>query len=99
MSGVVQEVKRFGVFVELGGGVVGMLPVTQISQQYVRSISRVMREGDAVKAMVINVDTEKGRLALSTQHLEPTPGRWLGSRDHRLCCVLRSQGGLAMPGK
>ncbi len=89
VSGVVQESKRFGVFIELDGGVVGMLPVTQISQQYVRSIGSVLRDGDRVKAVVLNVDTEKGRIALSTKHLEPTPGEWLGCRG--LAVVLCAQ--------
>ncbi len=74
MSGVVQEAKPFGAFIDLGGGVVGLLPVTEVSQEQVKKIGTVLRDGDSVTAVVINVDTEKGRITFSTKHLEATPG-------------------------
>lgn len=74
VSGVVQEAKPFGAFIDIGGGVVGLLPVTEVSQQQVKKIRDVLRDGDSVKAVVITVDNEKGRIAFSTKHLEPTPG-------------------------
>lgn len=73
---MVQTARHFGAFVEIGDGVVGLVSVNRISQEHVKSADRVLREGDTVRAVVTRVDAATGRVALSTKHLEPTPGEW-----------------------
>ncbi len=79
MSGVVRGVTGFGAFLELEGGVVGLLHISQISKERVTDVGAVLRTGDRVRALVLNVDTEQGRISFSTKRLEPSPGK-LGNR-------------------
>lgn len=71
---MVQEARHFGAFVELEGGVVGMVSARQVSGGAVKAADQVLRDGDSIKAVVVRVEPEKGRIALSTKYLEPTPG-------------------------
>lgn len=74
-GGVVQSVKPYGVFVELKGGVVGLLHISQISHGRVTSTSRIFTEGPRVKVMVLTRDSVVGHVTLNTKKLEPTPGK------------------------
>ncbi len=71
---VVQSVKPYGAFVELEGGVVGLLHISQISQERVEDVEDVLEVGDKVKVLVTSKDYDKGQLALTTKKLEPSPG-------------------------
>lgn len=79
--GVVQSVKPYGAFVDIGG-VNGLLHISQISHDRISNVEQVLAEGDKLKVMVLSQDKERGRVALSTKKLEPTPGDML--RDPQL---------------
>ncbi|GFR50816.1 hypothetical protein Agub_g13091 [Astrephomene gubernaculifera] len=76
VAGVVQSVKPYGAFVDLGG-VTGLLHVSQLSNDRVLSLDKVLAEGDKIKVMILSQDRERGRVTLSTKKLEPTPGDML----------------------
>lgn len=71
--GVVQSVKPYGAFIDLGGAT-GLLHISQISHERVTSVETVLQEGDKLKVMILSQDRERGRVTLSTKKLEPTPG-------------------------
>lgn len=48
-EGVVQSVKPYGAFIDLGNGVTGLLHVSQLSSTRVQSIDKVLAEGDKIK--------------------------------------------------
>ncbi len=73
VSGVVQSVKPYGAFIDLGG-VTGLLHVSQISHDRVMVMDKILQEGDKIKVMILSQDRERGRVTLSTKKLEPTPG-------------------------
>ncbi|GFR50814.1 hypothetical protein Agub_g13089 [Astrephomene gubernaculifera] len=75
-EGVVQTVKPYGAFVDLGI-IVGLLHVEHISCEKVRSLEEVFAKGDKIKVMVLSQDRKRGRVTLSTKKLEPTPGDML----------------------
>lgn len=77
VEGVVQAVKPYGAFVDLGSGMNGLLHISQISHDRISSVESVLSEGDKLKVMVLSQDRDKGRVALSTKKLEPTPGDML----------------------
>lgn len=79
--GIVQSVKPYGAFVDIGG-VNGLLHISQISHDRISNVEQVLAEGDKLKVMVLSQDKERGRVALSTKKLEPTPGDML--RDPQL---------------
>lgn len=65
-DGAVQSVKPYGVFVELEGGVVGLLH----NENNAAQDNAVQRQvGDSVKVRVIEKDEQTGRVGLSTKEL------------------------------
>lgn len=77
VAGTVISVKPYGAFIDLGSGVSGLLHISQISHDRILNVDKVLAEGDAVKVMVLSQDRERGRVALCTKKLEPTPGDML----------------------
>ncbi len=73
VSGQVASLKPFGAFIDFGGST-GLLHIKQVSDRYVESLSAVMKPGDTVQALIVNIDEGRGRIALSTKHLENYPG-------------------------
>ncbi len=82
VEGVVQSMRPYGAFLDLGNGTIGLLHVSQISHERIISVDKILREGDRLKVMVLSMDTQRGRVTLSTKKLEPTPGDML--RDPQL---------------
>jgi small subunit ribosomal protein S1 len=80
VQGYVQNLTAFGAFIDLNG-VVGLLHVSQISNDRISSVEGVFLIGEPIKCMVLAVDKEKGRLSLTTKKLEPSPGDMLVNRE------------------
>ena len=76
VEGTVASIKPFGAFIDFGGAS-GLLHIKQISKSYVSAMGDVFKVGDPIKAVVLNIDDERGRIALSTQVLEKYPGEML----------------------
>lgn len=74
VTGTVQSLKPYGAFVDIGGGISGLLHVSQISHDRIADIATVLQPGDTLKVMILSHDRERGRVSLSTKKLEPTPG-------------------------
>ena len=73
-EGRVTGVKPFGAFVALPEGRVGMVHISEVSNEYVQDIAAVLHDGDTVKVQVINVAPD-GKIALSIKRLLPPPVR------------------------
>ena len=76
VSGKVVSIKPFGVFVNFGG-TTGLLHIKEISKNFVRSIDETFQVGQDVKAVIVSIDETRGRVGLSTQILEKSPGEIL----------------------
>ncbi|MGY2712078.1 S1 RNA-binding domain-containing protein [Thermostichus sp. MS-CIW-28] len=81
VEGKVSGLKPFGVFVDLEEGVTGLLHIKQVSQSFVASLPDLFKPGQRIKAVVIDVDEAKGRMALSLRVLEKHPGEVLEQLD------------------
>jgi small subunit ribosomal protein S1 len=55
----------FGVFVELETGIEGLIHISELSEERVEKAEDVVKKGDMVKAMVISIDKESKKIALS----------------------------------
>ncbi len=77
IAGTVMSVKPYGAFIDLGGGASGLLHISQISHDRILNVDKVLAEGDKIKVMILSQDRERGRVALCTKKLEPTPGDML----------------------
>lgn len=83
ISGTIASLKPFGAFVAFGG-TTGLLHIKQISGVYVKSLEAVFKPGQAIKAMIVNIDEGRGRIALSTKVLESYPGEVIEKFDEVL---------------
>lgn len=72
VSGRVENIKDFGVFVNLGG-VTGLIHVTKLDWFRVEHPSEILKIGDEVQAVVEAVDPERGRIRLNRQAALPDP--------------------------
>lgn len=64
VEGKIKSVAPFGAFVEIEGGHVGLVHISEVSLDYVKNINDYLKPGDAVKAKVMAVD-DKGKINLS----------------------------------
>jgi small subunit ribosomal protein S1 len=73
-QGVVTNLTAFGAFVDLGG-VEGLVHISELSWDRVRSPGDVLQGGQEVEVHVLGVNPDEGRVALSLKRLRPNP--WL----------------------
>ena len=65
MTGVVRNVTDFGAFVDISVHQDGLVHISEISKEYIKHPSEVLKVGDIVKVKVIGVDTAKKRISLT----------------------------------
>ncbi len=65
ISGKVSRLTDFGAFVELAPGLEGLIHISEISYQKITHPSKVLKEGDQVKVLILKIDEEKRRVSLS----------------------------------
>ncbi len=80
VEGHVAAVKPYGLFVDLGG-ISGLLHHSVITGGSLRSMREIFDQGDAVKALITELDPGRGRIALNTAILEGQPGELLVDKD------------------
>ena len=73
IEGKVLAVKPYGFFIDLGG-VSGLLHQSSITNGSIRTLREIFREGETVKALISEIDLEKGRIGLNTALLENSAG-------------------------
>lgn len=74
--GSVRGIKPYGVFIDIGG-ISGLLENAEISHELIENPHSVFNVNDEVKVLIVKIDAERGRILLSTKHLEPEPGDML----------------------
>ena len=65
INGTVRNVIDFGVFVDIGVHQDGLVHISQISDNYIKHPSDVLKVGDAVKVKVLGVDEVKKKISLT----------------------------------
>lgn len=68
LEGKIESIKPYGAFVDLGGGISGLVHISQLANKRVNSPGEVVKEGQTVKAKVLKV--EDGKISLSMKALE-----------------------------
>lgn len=71
-EGTVRSVQPYGAFIDLGG-VDGLLHVSAMSHQRVADPKKLLKEGDKLQVMIINLDKDKKRVSLSLKQLTKDP--------------------------
>ncbi len=73
--GVVSSIVNFGAFVDIGGGVDGLVHVSELSWRHVDHPSEVVAVGQEVDVEVLDVDLERERVSLSLKATQEDPWR------------------------
>lgn len=73
VSGKVTRVADFGAFVELEAGLEGLVHVSEIAKQRVASPSAVVKPGQDVRVLILEIDKERRRIGLSIKQAEERP--------------------------
>ena len=86
-TGIVKNITDFGAFIDLGG-LDGLLHITDMSWGRISHPSKVVKVGDSVEVMILDIDFEKERVSLGLKQKSQNP--WdnidqkypIGSRVH-----------------
>jgi len=73
VSGKVVRVEPFGAFVDLGGGLEGMVHVSNISRKRTENATQAVAIGDSERAMILEIKEGGKRIGIGTKQLEADP--------------------------
>ena len=73
IKGTVTNTSRFGAFVSLGLSDEGLIHVSELADHYVADPAEVVTVGQDVTARVLQVDTDRRRVALSLKGVTQEP--------------------------
>jgi len=73
VKGKVVRLEKFGAFVEIGAERPGLVHISEMAHGYVRTPADVVKEGDEIEAMVLDVNRKKKQIKLSMKALQPEP--------------------------
>lgn len=71
-TGIVKNITDFGVFLDLDG-IDGLLHITDMTWKRIKHPSEMVQLGQRLDVMILNVDKEKGRVALGLKQKEANP--------------------------
>ena len=75
LTGKVSNLTNFGAFVDLGGGIEGMVHVSELAHTNVNHPKDVLEKGRQVKVKVLKIEEDGKRISLSMKALQPDPWR------------------------
>jgi small subunit ribosomal protein S1 len=70
ITGTITNLTDFGIFVELEEGIEGLVHVSEISKEKIKSPIGRFKVGDIISARVMNINGEERRIGLSIKRLE-----------------------------
>jgi small subunit ribosomal protein S1 len=83
VEGKVRNLTDFGAFIALEEGIDGLIHISDMSwTQRVKHPSDLLKKGQKVKAVVLNVDKENERLSLGLKQMEPDPWTLVPTKYH-----------------
>lgn len=68
-DGVVASVTDYGAFVDISPSVSGLVHVSEISDEFVKDVSKIVKVGDTFKVKLVSID-DQGRLKLSKKQVK-----------------------------
>lgn len=76
VDGTIIGLRSYGFWVDIGG-LNALLHISQISLLTIENPRQVFKLNDWVRAIIVSLDPEKGRVGISTKDLESEPGQML----------------------
>ncbi len=72
VEGRVRKLTEFGAFIEIEEGVDGLVHVSDLSwTTHVKHVSELVKKGQMVQAVILNIDAQNRRLSLGVKQLQP----------------------------
>lgn len=69
VKGIIKNIRKFGVFVEIGGGVVGLLHIEDISVSRIKSPEERFSIGQKINVMIKSIDKQNNKIVLTHKEL------------------------------
>jgi predicted RNA-binding protein with RPS1 domain len=82
VEGIVRRITDFGAFVDLGG-VDGLLHVREMAWNRVEHPENVVKKGQKLQVLILEIDDERKRVALGLKQLQPDPWK-KAAKDFRV---------------
>ena len=73
VTGRIVSVRDFGAFVDIGGGVQGLLHVSEMAWERVPDARQFVKSGDEITVKVLRVDADKQKISLGLKQLAADP--------------------------
>jgi small subunit ribosomal protein S1 len=73
IKGKVTRLEKFGAFVDIGAERPGLVHISEMTHDYIKSPDEVLKTGDEVEIKVLNVNRQKKQIKLSMKALEEPP--------------------------
>lgn len=70
VKGKITSITDFGGFLEVDKGIEGLIHISDISWKKIRHPSDVLKQGDEIEVIILNIDVEKQKLSLGIKQLE-----------------------------
>jgi ribosomal protein S1 len=73
LKGKVIRLETYGAFVEIGAERPGLVHISEMAHGYVKAPGDVVKEGDEIEVMVLDIDRKKKQIRLSMKAVLPKP--------------------------
>jgi small subunit ribosomal protein S1 len=73
VKGTVTRLEKFGAFIEVGAERPGLAHISELTHDYIRSVSDFLKVGQEVEAKVLGVNRRKKQIKLSLKALQAPP--------------------------
>lgn len=81
IRGKVVSLADYGAFIEVKDGIEGLIHVSEMSwTRKIRHPSQILKVGDIVEAVVLNIDSANKRISLGLKQIEPNPWEVIGEK-------------------
>jgi len=81
LRGKVVSLADYGAFIEVKEGIEGLIHVSEMSwTRKIRHPSQILKVGDIVDAVVLNIDSVNKRISLGLKQVEPNPWAVIGEK-------------------
>jgi len=73
VTGKVTRIETFGAFVDLGGGLEGLIHISNLTRKRVEKADEVVKKGQEVQVKILDIKEGGKRIGLGMKQLEPDP--------------------------
>lgn len=95
IKGKVTGIQPYGVFVSLGRDIMGLIHISELTDEYVKDINEYVQVGDIVRVKVLEIDYENKTAKLSLKQAQNYYTRFLESRKKKTKAIEETPSGFA----